>query len=124
QIPNNPGATPDQQFLHELGISGFDPANLNERQYETNRYGVLGYQSTIGSDIDYQISYISRYTSVHFTPDPIGDLVFNGVASNVFQSSLSNGLQGDGSYRLNDCHTIRMGFSASDESTQSNNIST
>ncbi len=124
QIPNNPGATPDQQFLRELGISGFDPANLNERQYETNRFGVLGYQSTIGSDIDYQVSYISRYTSVHFTPDPIGDLVFNGVASNVSQSSLVNGLQGDGSYRLNDCHTIRMGFYVSDESTTSDNLST
>ena len=79
--------------------------------------GSLAYQSSIGSDIDYQISYVIRYTSIHFTPDPIGDLVFNGVASNVFHSSFSNGLQGDGSYHLNDCHTIRMGFSASDENT-------
>ena len=94
QIPNNPGATPNQQFLRELGISGFDSANLNERQYETNRYGVLAYQSSIGSDIDYQVSYISRYTSVHFTPDPIGDLVFNGVASNVSQSSFSQRITG------------------------------
>ncbi len=124
QIPNNPGATPNEQFLHQLGISGFDPVNLNERQYETNRFWVLGYQGAIGSDFDYQVSYVSRYTSVHFTPDPIGDLVFNGVATDVFDSSFVNGLQGDGSYRLNDCHTIRMGFYASDESTMSNNVST
>ena len=76
-------------------------------------WGPWPMQSAIGSDFDYQVSYVSRYTSVHFTPDPIGDLVFNGVASNVSQSSLVNGLQGDGSYRLNDGHTIRMGFFAS-----------
>ena len=124
QIPNNPGQPPlNPLFPAAAGVTGFPSAALNERQYETNRYGVMGYQSTIGSDIDYQVSYISRYTSVHFTPDPLGDLVINGVASNVLQSSLSNGFQGDGSYRLNDCHTIRMGFSASDEATSSTNVS-
>ena len=36
----------------------------------------------------------------------------------MFSKAVSvNGLQGDGSYRLNDCHTIRMGFFASDENT-------
>ena len=85
---------PIRQFLHELGISGFDPANLNERQYETNRYGVLAIKAPSGRTSITKLSYVSRYTSVHFTPDPIGDLVFNGVASNVFQSSFSQRLTG------------------------------
>jgi outer membrane receptor protein involved in Fe transport len=125
QIPNNPGQPPlSPQYPAQLGIPGFPSALLNERQYESNLFGVLAYQSTIGSDFDYQLSYVTRYTSVHFMPDPLGDLVINGVASDVSQSSLINGLQGDGSYRLNDFHTIRMGFSTSYEDTTSNNIST
>jgi outer membrane receptor protein involved in Fe transport len=125
QIPNNPGQPPlSLPFTRPPGYTSFDTANLNERQYENNRFGVLAYQSTIGSDFDYQVSYVARYTSVRFMPDPLGDLIINGVASNVSQSSLVNGLQGDGSYRLNDRHTIRMGFTTSYEDTTSDNIST
>lgn len=124
QIPNNPGQTPNSSFLAGAGITGLDSASLNERQYETNRYGVLALQSSIGSDFDYQVSVVSHSTTVHFTPDPIGDLVFNGIAADVYRSSFSNGLQGDGSYRLNNAHTVRMGFFASDENIESKNNST
>jgi outer membrane receptor protein involved in Fe transport len=124
QVPNNPGQTPNPAYLPGAGIAGFDSSALNEQQYETNRYGVIAYQSSIGSAFDYQLSFVTHYTSVHFTPDPIGDLVFNGVASDVFRSSFSNGLQGDGSYHLNDAHTIRMGYFAQDENIVSNNNST
>lgn len=100
QIPNNPGQAPDPDFLASAGITGFDSAFLDERQRETNRYGILSLQSSIGPDFDYQVSLFTRYTSVHFTPDPLGDLVFNGVASDVLCSSFSTGIQSDGSYRL------------------------
>ncbi|MDR3566988.1 MAG: TonB-dependent receptor [Syntrophobacteraceae bacterium] len=123
QIPNNPGQTPNPNYLAALGIPGFNSAALNENQYETNRYGVISLQSAIGSDVNYQLSYFSRYTSTHFVPDPIGDLVFNGVASDVFQSSFTNGLQGDASYRLNDKHTLRAGIYFSDENDVSDNSS-
>ncbi|MGD0886720.1 MAG: TonB-dependent receptor [Thermodesulfovibrionales bacterium] len=124
QIPNNPGQPPDPAYLAGAGITGFDSASLDENQYEANRYGIAALQSSIGSDFDYQVAYFTRYTSVHFTPDPIGDLVFNGVASDVFRSSFSNGLQGDGSYHLNDAHTIRMGYYTNLENIVSNNTST
>lgn len=124
QIPNNPGQTPLPGYPAAAGVPGFDSALLNENQYETNRYGVVSLQSAIGSDINYQLSCFSRYTSTHFVPDPIGDLVFNGVASNVFESSFTNGLQADGSYHLNDQHTIRAGVYFSDEKDVSDNTST
>jgi outer membrane receptor protein involved in Fe transport len=124
QIPNYPGQTPNPAYLAGAGIPGFDSTSLNERQYETNRYGVLALQSSVGSDFDYQVSLFTHYSSYHFTPDTIGDLVFNGVASDVYRSSLSNGLQGDGSYHLNDAHTIRLGFFANDENITSDNTST
>ncbi len=124
QIPNNPGQTPNPAYLAGAGITGFDSSSLDEKQYETNRYGIVAFQSSIGSDFDYQLSYVAHYTSVHFTPDTIGDLVFNGVASNVFQSSFSNGSQGDGSYHLNDAHTVRMGYFWQYEDVFSNTNST
>ncbi|MGO9443580.1 MAG: TonB-dependent receptor domain-containing protein, partial [Thiobacillaceae bacterium] len=127
QIPNNPGQPPDPNgfgYLAGAGVASFNSASLNEQQQETNRYGILSLQSSVGSDFDYQLSLFTRYTSVHFIPDPIGDLVFNGVASNVFDSSFSTGIQGDGSYRLNDAHTLRMGFMASSENIVANNAST
>jgi outer membrane receptor protein involved in Fe transport len=124
QIPNNPGQpVTNPSYLTQLGLTGYDSASLNENQYENNRYGILALQSSIGPDFDYQIAEVTHYTSVHFTPDPVGDLVFNGIASDVFQSSLSYGLQGDGSYRLNDAHTVRMGFFGSIENTESNDTS-
>lgn len=124
QIPNNPGQAPDPDFLAGAGIAGFDSASLDERQRETNRYGILSLQSSIGPDFDYQVSLFTRYTSVHFTPDPLGDLVFNGVASDVLRSSFSTGIQSDGSYRLNDAHTLRMGLMTSTENIRSDNAST
>ncbi|OIQ88229.1 hypothetical protein GALL_298810 [mine drainage metagenome] len=124
QIPDNPGQTPDSDYMAHAGVANFDSAALNERQHETNRYGIVALQSTIGEKFDYQVALFTRYTSVHFVPDPIGDLVFNGVASDVLRSSFSTGLQGDGSYWLNDDHIVRMGVMASSENVRSDNSST
>jgi len=57
-------------------------------------------RSINGADV--QLSYFTRYISVHFVPDTIGDLVFNGVASNVFRSDFANGVTTDAAYRLNE----------------------
>lgn len=123
QIPNNPGQTPSFPFD---GI-GFFPdlpsAKLDEKQREVNHYAILALQATAGTKLDYQVAFFSRYTSVLFQPDPIGDLIYNGVASRVFRGNFSSGVQGDGSYRLNDAHTVRMGFALSAERTESANTS-
>ena len=63
----------------------------------------------------------ARYTS---SPTPIGDLVFNGIASDVYRRGFANGLQGDGAYKLNDANTLRAGFTVTGESTLNSNIST
>lgn len=51
-------------------------------------------------------------------PDPLGDLIFNGVSFDVYRSSFLNGVQGDAALRLNPAHTLRTGFYTSAESTQ------
>lgn len=119
QIPNNPGQTPS--FV----TPGFPPINsaqINENQYEQNYYNVLSWQKSMGA-LDMQVSAFSRYSSLNFLPDPIGDLQYNGVASNVFRSSFLNGVMGDASYRLNNQHTLRFGFTGSGENATANNDS-
>jgi outer membrane receptor protein involved in Fe transport len=114
QIPNNPGQPP--RFT-AFGISDFDSADLNQRQYERNFYNVIALQKKL-TDADLQIAYFSRYSTVHFRPDLIGDLVFNGVASDVFRGSFYNGVQADAAFRLNPAHTLRTGFVVSGENSQ------
>ncbi|WP_020173571.1 TonB-dependent receptor [Methyloferula stellata] len=113
QIPNTPGQAP--QFT-AFGVSNFDSSQLNENQVERNFYNVLAIQRTVGN-IDGQLAFFSRYSTLHFVPDPIGDLVFNGVASDVTRESLLNGFQGDMAYHFG-LHTMRAGFQVSAEKTR------
>ena len=120
QVPDTPdlpaGTSPDgQPWLPGT----FSSSQLNETQNEQNYYGVVTYQKSAG-DLNYQVSAFGRDSSVHFRPDPVGDLYFNGVASDVDRRLLSAGVQGDGSYSVGDKHTLRAGFSFLDESVDAN----
>ena len=106
QIPNNPGQTPE---FTDMGRSTFNSAKLNETQVEQNAYAILTYQKKI-DDFNMQASVFTRYSSVLFRPDNVGDLIFNGVASRVDRDIFSNGIELDASYKLNDQHTLRGGF--------------
>lgn len=119
QIPNNPGQTPG---FTAFGVSNFDSAQLNETQRERNAFGVLALQKSING-LDLQLSAFSRYSTLHFMPDTVGDLVFNGVASDVYRRSVASGIQADGSYRLSDAHTLRGGFQVTAEQSRVTNSS-
>ncbi len=106
QIPNRPGQTP---AFTAFGVSDFDSTRLDENQYERTFYNVAAYQKSIGP-LDFQLSAFSRYSTVRYVPDPIGDIVFNGNATDVFRSSLNNGLQLDSAYRVNAASTFRFGL--------------
>ena len=120
QIPNNPGQPPI--LTSAFGITSFNSALLNENQAEFTQYGVLALQKSVAG-FDGQLSYFSRYNQLHFVPDLVGDLLLNGIASDVTRQSYTNGLQGDGSYQLNPWHTIRAGFTVSGEQTAVGNTS-
>ncbi len=127
QIPNTPGKAPDPNnlgILNQMGLTGYNSATLNDQQREVNRFAVTSLQGSLDDRTDYQIALFTRYSSFHYMPDTNGNLAFNGVASDVFRSSSSTGIQADGSYRLSDAHTLRMGLFGSSENIQSNNSST
>jgi hypothetical protein len=116
QVPNTPdlpaGTSPDgTPWLPGT----FDSAKLDENQHEQNDYGVVTYQKSAGG-LDGQLSAFARSSSVHFLPDPIGDLYFKGVASDVARKLASAGLQGDASFTVSDRHTWRMGLMLLNES--------
>jgi outer membrane receptor protein involved in Fe transport len=118
QIPNNPGQPVGQNgnppVTNAFGSTNFNSALLNENQWEVTHFGVLSVQKSV-DDFDGQLSYFTRYNNLHFLPDPTGDLLLNGIASDITRSSYTNGIQGDGSYRLNPAQTLRAGFSVSAE---------
>ena len=116
-IPDNPGQMPVYSNFVGVTPSALNSALLNERQWERNFYNVAALQKSVGN-VDWQLAAFSRYSTVHFVPDPIADIVFNGVASDVFRRSFLNGVQGDAGVRLNDAHTLRAGFFMSGEQTQ------
>jgi len=116
-IPNVPNEIP---AFTVNGISTFDSRNLNETQSEWTSYAFLALQKSTG-DLDFQISYFTRYTKTNFHPDDIGDIIFTGVASHDIRTDFVNGLQGDGSYRLAESHTLRGGFFFQNEHAISNN---
>ena len=119
QIPNTPGLLPS---FTAFGQSAFNSARIDERQNEFTTFNVLALQRSLG-DLDVQLSYFQRYNTLHFKPDALPDLLFNGVASNVYRSSLTNGVQGDAAWRATLDHTLRFGFFFSTEQTLNNNTS-
>ncbi len=108
QIPARPGFEPS---FTAFGVSDFDSANIRSRQWERTWYGVAAVQKSLGA-LDLQLSTFTRYSSVHYVPDALGELVFNGVASDVLRSSFAVGTQADAAWRLSDAHTLRFGLQA------------
>ncbi|OZB61371.1 MAG: TonB-dependent receptor, partial [Lysobacterales bacterium 13-68-4] len=61
------------------------------------------------------------YSSLQFTPDLIGDLMFNGVASTIDRSNRASTLQADFATPVGDHHTLRYGVYGSFERAPSSN---
>ncbi len=111
QFPDYPGQIPEYELA---GVNPTDypstilDENLSQRYY----FGILALQGTVGTALDYQIAYTAKYNTVRFNPDPVGDLIYQGVASRAFHSELANTVQGDLTYRLNKSHTLAAGVYA------------
>ncbi|HUH54442.1 MAG TPA: TonB-dependent receptor, partial [Rhodanobacter sp.] len=117
EIPNNPNQQPEFGYL---GTVDFNSADLNERQRENTRFGVLALQGKLGAT-NYQVSLGQRYTSVAYSPDRIGELMFNGVASDVGRSNRASTLQADFAMPMGSSHTLRYGVYGSFERAASGN---
>jgi outer membrane receptor protein involved in Fe transport len=105
QIPNTPGQTPSFQLGSR---TEFNSASLNETQNEGNDYAAVAYLKSTPK-YDFQVSAFGRYSRLTYDPDPIGDLMFYGIAQNATRTDTAEGLQLDSAYRASPSHTVRFG---------------
>ncbi|OUJ16283.1 TonB-dependent receptor [Acetobacter sp. DsW_063] len=130
QLPNNPGqqrqfANPDflNSSLSQQVYGSVNSASLNERQKEITDFGILSLQKEMGK-FSLQSSVFTRYSSLGYSPDPVGDLVYNGIAQRAQRSVMSTGSQSDVTWRVNGQHTVRFGYQVYVERNSSKTDST
>ena len=121
QIPNQRGLEPSLG-LDVNGQTDYLSNDLNDRQHELAEYAIVTWQHSEGA-INWQSSLSARYTSLHFVPDLVGDLLYNGIAQNAFKNDTAVGWQTDGAYKLNDAHTVRAGLYYQHDSSKSDTTS-
>jgi len=123
QIPNRPGLQPaianaNGLPLNVAGQSYFNSANLKDNQRELTHFAIVSLQHSAGA-LDVQTSATARYSSLTFTPDALGDLLFGGISQNAYKQNVAYALQSDASYKLRDTHTLRAGLMLQTDHSQS-----
>jgi hypothetical protein len=121
QIPNNPGQVPTLG-LNVNGITSASSSTLNETQQEMTQFTILSLQKHVDT-VDVQVSLFDRISTLNFSPDPVGDLLFNGIAQYAARSDTAGGIQTDASWKIDDQHTLRTGFQVQDERSTYNTTS-
>jgi hypothetical protein len=121
EIPNQAGLQPTLG-LDVAGQTQYLSNDLDERQHELAEYAIVTWQHAEGA-LNWQTSISGRYTSLHFDPDVVGDLLYNGIAQNAFKDDTAIGWQTDGSYKVDDAHTVRAGLYFQHDSSTSDTTS-
>jgi len=100
------------------GVTQFLSDDLDENQQERTEYAIVSWQHSAGA-LNFETSVAARYTSLHFTPDWLGDLLYNGIAQDAFKDDTAISWQTDAAYKLSDTHTLRAGFFLQHDSAES-----
>lgn len=116
QIPNNPGqpTLPGITAINGTPISAFNSAKLNDYQDETSQFAAASFLHSAGP-LDFQMSAITKYSTLDYHPDLLGDLAFNGIGEDALRTSWANNIQDEFTYRLNPAHTLRGGILLTEE---------
>jgi outer membrane receptor protein involved in Fe transport len=122
QFPNVPGETPEFT-LSGVNPADFPSADINSTVDQQDYYAVLALNGALGTNADYQAAYTIHYNRENFNPDPISDLIYQGIAPKVFDSDFSNAVQANLTYRLGNEHTLRGGFYFGEYGVEADNTS-
>ncbi|GEP60458.1 TonB-dependent receptor [Reyranella soli] len=106
QIPNSPFVAPN---FTVNGVNSWNSSILDQRQWEQTYFAVASLQKSY-ENLNFQLSAFTRYSSLLYQPDAFGDLLYNGIAPRTKRTSFSTGVQGDGSWKVTNAHTLRGGF--------------
>jgi hypothetical protein len=109
QLPNVPDLPPQYQLA---GV----PVPPNSALIDSwlnfsDALAVLALHGTLADQASYQLAYTQHTISQHFVPDPVGELIYQGVASTASHVDHDYTLEGDLSYVLG-AHTLGSGFYA------------
>ncbi len=107
QIPDLHGEEPPLG-LTVAGQSRYPSEDLNENQREVTQFAILSLQHSSGP-LTLQTSFIARNSTLGFIPDPLGDLLYDGISQQAYKQDVAYGLQSDGAYQVNESHTLRAG---------------
>jgi outer membrane receptor for ferrienterochelin and colicins len=108
QIPDPRGLHPDLGFSVD-GQSDYLSNDLDERQHERTAFSQASFLHH-GADLTLQASLSARYSSLVYTPDVLGELLFNGQAQAATKHDFAVGTQIEAAYRLGSAHTLRGGI--------------
>jgi hypothetical protein len=120
QLPNVAGLAPE----YELAGVTLPPSSGNIDSY-LNFSDVLAVLSLSGSLTDrlsYQIAYSQHAITQRFEPDPVGELIYQGVASSASHDDHDYTLEGDLSF-VRGAHTLGSGFYAGQYRVSANDSS-
>ena len=111
QIPNPVGLQPADagNFMLAGSDGNFPSEQLNERQRETTGFAQASFLHDEGR-WTLQTSLFARYSTLTYSPDTVGELLYNGQAQFAQKRDAAFGLQSEGVYHLNDAHTLRGGI--------------
>jgi len=121
EFPNVPGEEPLYQ-LKGVNPADYPSSAIDSSVDQQDYYGVLALNGTIGERADYQLAYAIHYNTETFNPDPISDLIYQGISPRIFNSDLANTLQENTSYYLG-AHTLGAGFYLSEYGVEADNTS-
>ncbi|MGH7734780.1 MAG: TonB-dependent receptor plug domain-containing protein, partial [Gemmatimonadales bacterium] len=102
------GQTDGGLGLSVNGVSEYPSEKINENQHEATEYGVVSWLHATDRFAG-QVSVFGRYSALTYTPDPVPEIIYNGVSQYAHKTDAAGGLQAEGSYKLGDQHTVRAG---------------
>lgn len=107
ELPNAPGLTPAFELAGVTSVPG--SAEINSRLNFRDYLAMAGIHTTTDAGIEMQLGYTAHCISQTFNPDPVGELIYQGVASQATHQDNDNTLQGDLHFQTGD-HTLSAGF--------------
>jgi hypothetical protein len=109
ELPNVPGLPP--QF--ELNGAPLPPSSaaIDSRLDFSDALAVVTLSGLLADQLSYQIAATEHAISQRFNPDPVGELIYQGVASTARHEDHDTTLEGDLSVALG-AHTLGAGFYA------------
>jgi hypothetical protein len=107
QLPNVPGLAP------EYTLAGVptppSSSDINSYLNFSDALAVLSLSGTLDGGVAYQLASSWHTLSQRFAPDPVGELIYQGVASNAAHEDHDTTLEGDLSF-TGGAHTLGAGF--------------